>query len=151
MKNQPGTIKTDLEPLKTNLEPWITTKTNRESLKTNLEPWITMFDRKGRERGRNKQKRYRYFIYCKNWTESDWLNHTIQGFLQQHFSVSATSFWSKKRDVTNTGPQPTSFGAKTLRHEHGATTDLLWSKNLTSRTRGPNRPFRCLDLLTVCY
>ena len=37
--------------------------------------------------------------------------------------------WSKKRHVTNTGPQPTSFGPK----------------NVTSLTRGANRPFRCLD------
>ena len=32
--------------------------------------------------------------------------------------------WCKKRDVTDTGPQQTSFGAK----------------NVTSLTRGPNRP-----------
>ena len=59
MKNQPGTMKTHLEPWKTiknhektwetmktylepwktNLEPWKTMKTNLEPRKTNLEPW----------------------------------------------------------------------------------------------------------------
>ena len=44
-----------------------------------------------------------------------------------------TSFGAK-RYFTNTGPQPTSFGAKTLRHEHGAPTGPRWCKNVTWQT-----------------
>ena len=62
--------------------------------------------------------------------------------------------WHKKRYVTNTGPQLTSFGAKTvtwrtpgpdrptlmqkvLRNKHGALTDLLWCKNRYVTNTGP--------------
>ena len=50
---------------------------------------------------------------------------------------------SKK--VTVTGPQPTSFGAKTSRYSRRAPTDLLWCKKVTLLTRGPNRSFRCAN------
>ena len=53
-------------------------------------------------------------------------------FSQVHFGAKLDStdlHWSKKRHVTNTGPQPTSIDPK----------------NVTLLTRGPNRPFRCLD------
>ena len=39
----------------------------------------------------------------------------------------------------------TSFDPKTLRYQQVGPTDLLWSKNITWQTRGPNWPFRCLD------
>ena len=47
--------------------------------------------------------------------------------------------------VSKAGPQLTSLGPKTSRHSHGAPTDLLWSKNVTSLMRGPNLPFNFLD------
>ena len=40
----------------------------------------------------------------------------------------------KKRDVTNTGPQPT----------------YMIKKRYVTNT-GPNRPFRCLDYITPIY
>ena len=82
----------------------------------------------------------------KSWIESVWLSHTIYGFLQQYFSISATTLqyfatsflhfcntfhvhwgskellWCKKRNVTDVGPQLTSFGAKMSRDGHVAST-----------------------------
>ena len=72
--------------------------------------------------------------------------------------------WCKKRYVTNTGPQLTSFGAKTvtwrtqgpnrpplmqktLHDEHGPWLTSFGAKKITWRTRGPNRPFICLDIM----
>ena len=46
----------------------------------------------------------------------------------------------QKRNVTDAGPQLTSFDPKTWRHWRRAPTDVLWSKNVTSLTRGPNWP-----------
>ena len=47
----------------------------------------------------------------------------------------------KKRDVTNTGPQPTSFGAKNVTLlTQGPQPTSFGAKNVTLLTRGPNRP-----------
>ena len=46
----------------------------------------------------------------------------------------------QKRDITDAGPQLTSFDPKMWRHWRGVPTDLLWSKNVTSLTGGPNWP-----------
>ena len=51
----------------------------------------------------------------------------------------------QKCDVTDAGPQLTSIDPKMWRDRRRAPTDLHWSKNVTWQTRGPNRPFRCLD------
>ena len=72
----------------------------------------------------------------KSWTESDWLNHTIEGFLQQHFSISAKTlhyFCNFLLHFCNTFHlhwvlNGTPLIQKTSRDEHGAPTDLLWCK-----------------------
>ena len=57
-------------------------------------------------------------------------NHeTTLKTLRHQQRVPTDFLWCKYVTVTNTGPKPTSFDAKTL----------------PSLTRGANRPFRCLD------
>ena len=70
-------------------------------------------------------------LYQISWTAlfMDFCNNTSV-FLQQHFSVSATSFCIFATSSIYTEAQQNSFDPK----------------NVTWRKRGPNRPFRCLDL-----
>ena len=106
-------------------------------------------------------------------TESDWLNHTTSGFLQQHFSIFAIPFFAILQHFPSTlRLNRTPLIQKMPRHEHraprrGVPNDLLWykkchvtnkgpqdagsqptsfdPKNVMSPTQGPNQTFRCLD------
>ena len=61
----------------------------------------------------------------------DWIVRPI--FLQLHFA-----FLEHIPPILR--PRLTSFDPKTWRDRRGAPTDLLWSKNMTWQTRGPNWP-----------
>ena len=116
--------------MKTNLNPW-------KPFKTDMEPWKT---------NPNCEKSWK-----PTWSCTGWLRAITGGYRRleggsNHFSLqtntnqqcrsshlpgwqadepgaSTNLLWSKKRYVTNTGPQPTSFGAKSLCGEHRAPTD----------------------------
>ena len=98
----------------------------------------------------------------KSWTESDWLNHTIEGFLQQHFRISATSFCIFATRFIYAEAQRNSFDPKHITWKiRGPNWPPLIQKchvtdagpqltsfdpiNVTLPTLGPNRPFICLD------
>ena len=112
---------------------WKPTKNQPKTMKLPWKPW---------KPAKNHEKSWNYLE--KPWEPTK--NHDQQG-------GPTDLLCSKKRDVTDMGPQLTSFGPKNVmsltggsnwpplvqkrdRHQQGGPTDLLWSKNVTVTNRG---------------
>ena len=73
--------------------------------------------------------------------------------LRHEYTAPTNLLWCKQCYVTNTGPQLTSFAAKTVtdplccKNRYLTNRPPLMQKNVTWRTRGPDRPFICLDIM----
>ena len=97
-------------------------------MKTDLAPWKPTNHKNHKNPPGTMENQLRTMKNHENWPGTVKTNLELLWFLRHEH-----------------GAQLTSMNIKASRDEKGAPTDLHDWKNMTSRTGGPNQPFRCLD------
>ena len=131
--------------METNQKPWKTMKPPWKTMETNQKPWNHL-ETTLKNYGNQPKTMKNHTTTLKNHGNQPKTIKNHETTLKNNMSLTQGPNRPpliQKRYVTYSGPQLTSIDPKTLRHSRGAPTDLHWSKNVMSLTRGQT------DLLDV--